>query len=78
MLSSCSDNNYKVNEWMSFNNHLKKIVWSTRIGRIVPIWILYLILGSGLRDESFAVGNHEEWGGETYGRSTGDLRSFYM
>jgi hypothetical protein len=24
---------------MSFNNHFKKLVWSTRIGRIVPIWI---------------------------------------
>jgi hypothetical protein len=28
---------------MSFNSHLKKIVWSTRIGRTVPIWILGMI-----------------------------------
>jgi hypothetical protein len=26
------------NEWMSFNSHLEKSVWSTRIGRITPIW----------------------------------------
>ncbi len=30
-------------EWMSFNIHLEKLVWSTRIGRIVPIWILFLL-----------------------------------
>ena len=34
-------NKMKNNEWMSFNNHLKKSVWSTRIGRIAPIWNQY-------------------------------------
>ncbi len=28
-----------IEEWMSFNSHFKKLVWSTRIGRIFPIWI---------------------------------------
>jgi hypothetical protein len=31
--------------WMSFNIHSKNLVWSTRIGRIMPIWILCLIPG---------------------------------
>jgi hypothetical protein len=35
-------------ELKSFNSHLKKSVWSMWIGRIVPIYILYLTLGSGL------------------------------
>jgi len=25
-------------EWMTFNSHWKKSVWSTRIGRIAPVW----------------------------------------
>jgi hypothetical protein len=33
----------------SFNIHVKESVWSTRIGRIVPIYIICLTLGSGLK-----------------------------
>ena len=33
---------------MSFNSNLKDLLWSTRIGQIVPIWILCLTLGSDL------------------------------
>ena len=35
-----------MNEWVLIAN-CKQLVWSTRIGRNMPIWILYLILGSG-------------------------------
>jgi hypothetical protein len=31
---------WRPDEWMSFNSHLKKFSWCTRIGRIMPIWIL--------------------------------------
>jgi hypothetical protein len=35
-----------MNEWVLITT-CKQLVWSTRIGRSMPIWILYLILGSG-------------------------------
>ncbi len=34
------------NEWVLIST-CKQLVWSTRIGRNMSIWILYLILGSG-------------------------------
>ncbi len=35
-----------MNEWV-LTSTCKQLVWSTRIGRNMPIWILCLILGSG-------------------------------
>ena len=40
-------------EWMSFNCHLKKSVWSTRIGRNAPIWNLSSVEKS--TDELFSM-----------------------
>ena len=43
--SDCSltvPNHHVLVELKSFNIHLKKSVWSTRIGRIVPIYIRYI------------------------------------
>jgi len=46
---------YKMNDWVKIATW-KKIVWSTRIGRMVPIRILCLIPGSGLRGAAFPLG----------------------
>ena len=32
-----NENRMEMNEWMSFDNHLKNLVWSTLIDRIMSI-----------------------------------------
>jgi len=44
-----------MNEWV-LTATCKHLVWSTRIGRSVPIWILRLIPGSGLRGAVLPLG----------------------
>jgi hypothetical protein len=44
---SSPENMSRMNEWVLIST-CKQLVWSTRIGRNMPIWILCLILGSGL------------------------------
>jgi hypothetical protein len=43
-----------MNEWVLIST-CKNLVWSTRIGRIMPIWILFLIAWSVPRGEALSV-----------------------
>ena len=51
---------------MGFNNHLKKTVWSTRIDRIMPIWIFFYLVRSFIEYQYCSVNRN---GSESHDKS---------